>query len=663
MIERLKTAIEQNKINRILVVDDVFDPPPLDNDLAAEIIDYIGKSSVLGELKSKGITEEMISEVKVEIYGSSYDSELVLKIIKLVYEMMLISAISEPDLLSVDSPQMLNGKLGAVKAILPLMKLLDLMKGLVDVRYVGKNDEPIKQFSIFEPQLVLLDYYLSAEVDPSDGEGSTKDVSNSRQVLENIFKTSTSGTRELARPSVLLMSSKDLTNNSGDAPKIDSFRAQVNRALKENDKMPQGRVNSWRFGFLPKQGITLDGNQVKIEPRTIDVLLDICQAHDFGSHLDNGLQVWKGHVSKAVEDLFAQVEELDLKDFAYLLRFRLKPENERLSEYFRWLLTESLDSAIENSVGGAAVFGPLDDLQSNHPSEQVSGAYDGATVRIARMFHNARFSKRHDASNQYRLGDVYMLRGTTELRAVLTADCDLALRSDGSCNQPIPLTVRGRLLKLDKPTSDVSDLVVLESGEIRNIEWQFGKIEFKELKPPVEGSDYKYIGTLKSQYAQDLQKKALNHIGRVGLEVAPTIGFNAPATVQFMMHGPSAGGVPLDLKLVGEACTVIMPRGGIDKLAKVIFYRSFYYQLIEALKGVEESRLDTLPQLVRKLWEKATSEGGNEELHRVLCVEGLEFTDPDKKQTSRYGVTVQKKYAHTESAFCTIIIDVSKADV
>jgi hypothetical protein len=326
-----------------------------------------------------------------------------------------------------------------------------------------------------------------------------------------------------------------------------------------------------------------------------DALLDIFQSYEFGRALHAALDCWLESAAQAVKGLRGEIEHLDLKDFAYLIRFRLAQEGQGLVEYLEWFfgecLLDSVGKAVDNAAAGDAQVRAL-----NGPAAaRIEGSFDGPTKKVADLYHRVRIEDpRMSRTANYRLGDLYMA-GEGKKRsviAVVTPDCDLIMRDGGKRRAPRLLTVSGKLKSFDAPETSVSDFVMLNK-QPHNINWDKKAVETKDFDGwPVPGSssdDFKYLGTLRPLYAQELQRSFLHDLGRVGVSVAPAIGMTA--AVQMVVKQKSGEKQELDVAAGNGAACYIVPGRSISDKARVIFKRQFVGNLIAVLAGIDPKTL------------------------------------------------------------------------
>src|SRR3546814_13373259 len=98
---------------------------------------------------------------------------------------------------------------------------------------------------------------------------------------------------------------------------------------------------------MQKTWVTLDGQKLKIANDAADALLDTSQGFEFGSVLQRALVKWRAGAADALNAFIGEIGSLDPKDFAYLFRFRLLGEGQRMSDYLEWIFGEGLKTLVE----------------------------------------------------------------------------------------------------------------------------------------------------------------------------------------------------------------------------------------------------------------------------------------------------------------------------
>lgn len=341
-----------------------------------------------------------------------------------------------------------------------------------------------------------------------------------------------------------------------------------------------------RFAFIAKDDLKEDETgAIEIAPAAAEALLDIAQRHLFAGAIEDALTHWKTGVDAAVESVWHTITELELKDFAYLSRFRLADEGQPLSSYLEWFFGEVLVDAVARKVAwDQPSWAMLDGAAAKgKPGGQIEGAFDGPTLGIAELYYRARVDARPERQGKdMRVGDIYTSAIPGEVLAVITPECDLVVRSNGRRAAPRLTAVAGKLKPLTGPDTSVADFLIHE-GALANVVWNTKDVRTIEYSAIEAEGGHRLIGTLRPLYAHELQRRVLNELGRVGLAVAPAMAVNAKAAV--VARGRDG---PIRIEIADEAnasCAVIPKRGGSDK-PRIVYRRTFANAVLEHLAAV-----------------------------------------------------------------------------
>ena len=399
---------------------------------------------------------------------------------------------------------------------------------------------------------------------------------------------------------------------------------------------------SLRFQFLQKELVQQKDEVIVIEHAAADALLDTSQGYLFGKLLQQALTKWKNGAELALNDFIKDIGDLDMKDFAYLLRFRLREEGQPLSEYLEWLFGERLKGLIGDKVDWKhASFSELDGNETIE--EKIEGAFEGPSVKIAEFFHHARVNKpRACTHHRDQLGDLYVQPKGRDIRAVITPDCDLVVRKGGAKVKTV-LTMGGRLNTFDEAGSAADDFVV-RGRKPYSVRWNPKDLETF----PITGHDslhetdkLQFFGTLRPLYAQEMQRRALTDLSRVGLPVAPALGINATATVWRRTKNANDPFIPIKITS-SPLVTIILSRAGQKDGHRVLLRRRFFNELIDRLNEIDPDDMEKtdaklLDKILRetdKLYEGFLRAGG---LTKGKGTFGFGFVlanKPDTKQTA-----------------------------
>ena len=588
--ERIIEAFKTNEIERILLIDDAYDSPEIDSDFSA-LTDFLESTAGHDACNKAGIDEDTIEAAIEALQNDEADSDE----LKTVIDGLYTSFYQKDEDQKFDpGGRFKELKEPALAALRPLCKLLE---NCGEVRTVGLEDG-IKSYNEFHPHIIFLDYYLGLDVTTTgNADENSKDTARraSLDLLSQIVHTATASEEDI--PAIVLLSSQKIDD-------VDEYRHEA-----------KGRILALRFGFLKKDIVQQEG---QIKHAAADVLLDVSQGYLFGKILQGALIQWRAGAKLALEDFIKEISNLHPKDFAYLLRFRLREEGQPLNAYLEWLFGESLKGLIEGRVNWNDSFLRLD--HAPEIEEKIEGAFEGPSKTIAELFHRIRVNSYRTTSTRhgYRLGDLYMQHGEHSIRAVITPDCDLVSRK-GKIKAKSILTMGGTLCTFDQENSAVDDFFIFDN-KAYSVRWNP-----KDLKTfPKDGEEslnengkFNFLGTLRPLYAQEMQRRALTDLSRIGLLVAPALGLNATVTV--WVRKARIGYEEITINASPRA-TIVPAREGQKDGHRVLLTRQFVNELIDRLNEV---RQEGMREDDKKLLQEALKEDGGKLYKTFLRIGGL----------------------------------------
>ena len=579
---RIAKAFAANRIRSVLVVDDAYDPPELDEGAVAALLEFLETETNRETIVEGGVGEDVVDAARRAADGG--DDAL-----GEVYRSLYSAFIDGQKTLDPGGHFALR-RGPALNDLQPLCALLnkcgDCGEG-VRVETVGLEDG-FARYEEDPPEVLFLDYYLDNDV-PAVGDVGREALSTARRQSLDFLKDVVRVTKEHDYPAVVLMSSRRIDDR-------DAFRKQAGKKL-----VPL------RFRALDKKELQMDGGSVAVDHAAADALLDTFQGYRFGKLFQGSLSTWKNGVRKALGEFEREVRQWDRRDIAYLSRFRLREEGQPLSEYLEWLFGGYFGALMERHVdwGHEAIR----ELGDEEVGDDIEGAYEGATDGIARCFHEVRVrTQRVGPGYRYRLGDLYKESGYKSVWAIVTPDCDLVVRGDETRAGRI-LALGGVLKEFDEEGAAADNFVVVEDMPY-SLSWKP-----KDLKTfPLDGDgslrsdEYEFIGTLRGLYAQAIQRRALADLGRVGVPVAPSLGIGVGVSAFVRQKGGRLD----ELTTGGNTKGVLIPaREGRSDGSRVLLARPFVWELVEALRSYEDGKL---------------GEDEAESLRRLLAAEG-DFCD------------------------------------
>lgn len=560
---RIVEAFTTNGIERVLFIDDVYDPPPLDETWAGELLDLIESEHGRAAATERGLDQQALADAAAAIGANNYGHASVSRVVAAIYSAYVVSREDRFD----PGGHFRSVKGAGLDALEPVVALVRKCGDKLSVQLAGlQNGEAA--FQAANPDILFLDYFLSPDV-PVTGKVSkgvqTAARAESIALLKRILDAG-------GNPAVVLLSSHDKSKD------VVAYRRSAG---------PE-KTLAVRFRFLKKQWVKVGRrNTLTISHDAADALLDTTQGYRFGGVVQQALVEWRKGAEKALDELMTEVADLEAKDFAYLLRFRLQEEGEPMGHYLEWLFGESIKALVDDCVDwDHKAFRLLDDHEL---SKGVEGAFEGPSVRIASMFHRIRINEyKRRKQERDELGDLYVSEDGASIRAVVTPDCDLVPRK-GKLKVGSLLTMGGALRSFEKESTS-ADHFILRGKKAYSVKW-----DPKDLRSfPVEGKgsladtkELAYAGTLRPLYAQEMQRVALADLARLGLAVSPAMGIDAAVRAHIRVKsgkGTDFREIPIEH---GAIATIMLGRGDGEQGHLVLLRRRYLHDLADALTKIK----------------------------------------------------------------------------
>ena len=625
---RIIDAFISNEITKVLLIDDAYDPPVLDSDAAAQLSDYLENDNGHIRWIDHGIDEDVLCAATNAASAGEPDSDALMKVYHTLYAEFVRTEEKRFDL----GEHFDKYKGSALNDLRPLCALLRKCGDGITVHTAGLEDG-MKLYFEFRPQILFLDYYLESDV--SSGGDVDRDISGARQASLDLLRDVVAGTDENNIPAIVLMSSRKIDD-------VYQYRHEVKGK----------QIMSLRFQYMNKTWIRQDDDaEIIVDHLATDVLLDISQGYIFGRLLQQALTQWKEGAEQTLDDFIRQIGNLDMKDFAYLLRFRLREEEQVLSEYLGWLFGEYLKGMIDRNVNWShSSFSELNN--DTNIERKIEGAFDGPTSRIAEFFHGIRITEHQ--IKRYQLGDLYASPSGNDIRAVITPDCDLVVRK-GRTKIKRVLTMGGTLHTFDQEDSAADDLIFREDIPY-SIRWNHKDLETF----PIEGEEalrennFQFLGTMRPLYAQEMQRRVLTDLSRIGLPVTPTFGIYGTATVWIRTKNtPSFKPIPIESS---RLATIIPSQRGQTVRHRILLRRRFVNELIDQLELIDRQDmkkqdiqfLDDMLQRIDKIYDQFLREGG---LAQAKGIFGTSFAFGDEPN------------ANSGASWLQIVIKISEKEI
>ena len=588
-------TFKASAIERIMVVDDVYDPPEHDPQYSGDLL-----SILTGEDLRKHVSEDLLSEEDrfaaiTALNENELDDNAIMVAIEKLYHIFLDTRAGAID----PGGNFATAKGATLGDLDPLLELLRLCYDETQIKTVGTGDSAVDSYRDLKPDLIFMDFFLSPPERTTKGitRGEMDgDRERSIALLKNMLSDDVN-----ADPAVVLMSSEDVANRK------DAYLGRLD-----------DRVMALRFGYLHKRWVSGAGEALTASGDAADVLIDTSGSFEFGRTLEAALKTWTTGAEEALQQLSRELREFDVKDFAYLLRFRLYDEGEPFADYLEWFLGQSLRAIVDDKVEWTT--DDFSRLDNQELTQAIEGAHPLPSARIAKFFHRMRFNSRETRPRvRFALGDLFVAPSKKSVRMVITPDCDLVSRNGDPAANYI-LTIGGKIRGLQEDRVFAGDLVFHNSPKA--IQWNFKDIMTHVFGDTatldVDGTSYAFFASMRPFSAQSIQKAALADLSRIGVAVPPTVHVGAPVKVYVKKKVNNQAQVVELEELKLARAQVLIPRGGKDNKKRALFAPKFVRELLAKLEEMDESDLYPDHRQHRRDFIEKTAE-----VHEAMLRKGL----------------------------------------
>ena len=595
-------TFKASSVERILVIDDAYDPLEFNPEFGGDMLDILSAADFdLREHVNEHALSEQDRQAAIDALNTTeLDDSAIPAALAALYQVFVDTRSDVVDPGGVFAA----AKGAALDALDPLVDLLHRCSDDPRIVKVGTR-EARRASGDLQPDLIFMDFYLSPpERTTTDitKVQSDEDRARSIDLLKSILAALANKV-----PAVVLMSSRDVSDHKG------AYLSSL-----------EDRVMALRFGFLLKNWVQGRGRDLTASGEAADVLMDTSGSFEFGRVLETALKAWKDGAEEALVQLYSELREFDIKDFAYLLRFRLYEEGEPFADYLEWFLGDSLRAIVDDRVDWRTCeFRRLNDRSL---TEAIEGAHPFPSPRLAKFFHRLRFNSRESRPRgRFALGDLFVSPNFKSVRMVISPDCDLVPSPDCDLvprNRAVThvLTIGGSIRGLGEDHALAGELIFHNSP--RAIKWNLKDLmthEFGECSSlQVGGESYTFFASMRPMAAQTIQKAVLADLSRVGLAVPPTVDVGAPVRVYLKRKVGTRGRVEELEGLKEPRAQVFMPRGGRDLKRRVLFTSRFFRELLARLQGLSE---DDLLSDHRDCWSDLIAQAEN--VREAMLRDGL----------------------------------------
>jgi len=521
----VKDVLQEFKISKVAIIDDVFDPP-------WQMLSLADKQTLFDEFGSRSGVISTFKDANVLFQEPNDLNEQALA---------LIQDASTRDGEVAEFSQSILGLVELKKQ--NLLALVDRLSAgfKLDVTCLGAIQATQNQPTIVpaDCNVVFLDYDLQTDA-PTKGKLSS-------ELCAKIYEQFRSAE---AVPLVILIS----TNQFNDAD-IAAFR--------DGTKLLSGM-----FYFVSKSELA-DEEQLNYR------LVAFAKSLPTGQVLQRFVSVLESGMKDAAEKVFQTIRSLSISDYAYLEMMHLADDGQPLGEYLMWLfgaqiakeISEGLDvKDLERKVNSLG-FEHLPPAQSR-PTPHLATLYSSAVIKAADPLPDS-----HESNDPYlQFGDLFRKENNSpKIWLCITAPCDLAYSLTNPSGRPFRkgrsiLFLPGTLHPIEKPMTSFqsrqprTELVRLGNAQFRII-WdpkEVSQCEFGKLAEWQTSKKVKRVARLHTAFALEVQRSFAADMTRIGMPTPPP--FYVPRLVKLTCLGSHGEAVELT---TDESRGVLMSGGGI----------------------------------------------------------------------------------------------------
>ena len=232
IIDSFKASV----LERILVVDDAYDPPVLSEEHLGGLLEVLQGPALRDYVTDESLGEEDLQSAIAALMEGEFDHEAIGDAISSLFDAYIHRRTAEVD----PGKQFSRMKNSSLEGLDPLLELLECCGDQLCIRRVGK-DAALRVCRELRPDLILMDFFLSPP-DRTTGASTRKEELADRKSSIDLLKSILQVDGEVT-PAVILLSSEDVQG-----------RAQRYRSSLD------GKVTALRFGFLNKKWIRQSGD-------------------------------------------------------------------------------------------------------------------------------------------------------------------------------------------------------------------------------------------------------------------------------------------------------------------------------------------------------------------------------------------------------------------
>ena len=637
--QQIIESIKKNNIRSVLIVDDAYDPLLLSPEIKSILIKQLGTNTLDKYLDDgTNVTSEKKSLIQEIRSFSDYDSGAENKHFYNFYLSMykkFLEGDKSDELVKIFD----KIKDDKIEEIDPIIKLIEKVKPKVKVVKVGTEEDYYGGVEK-SADLIFMDHKLfqTEYIESEENEPERRSIELLNKIIDSIVENDRSNSKKY--PAVLLMSSKMLHTE------IEKYLGDI-----------LGKINAVQFGFVCKDWFNKDGVAGNIDTPAVNAMTVLCESLEFGRSLKGALEAWEEATSDAVKEQKRLVSSMNILDFAYLKRYRLKKERVSVSNYLKWFLGESIQSLITEHKNWSNPH--FENLENNELISSLKGAQPIHTLETLELYKRVRIINNLNRQH-YSMGDVFVKK--EDIRMIFSPECDLVPRKNGEGDEnsklkpkaPYMLSVGGKIINFTEKNAQINEIIVIDN-KIRSIDWKLHDIcSHKSCEDPSTISyidpilnkavNYEYKGTLRELYAKDIQTKVLSSLSRVGLSIPPVLHINAKITTYLKTDTSFFD----ELKnLQDTSISIILPEGENKDKCKVLFHENYVDTLIDQLGNYRNTNIYKNNQNFKNFLS-------DQDLKKKMLKKGFELSETSTYKT---GVVLKRDKSKVEKSWLKFVID------
>lgn len=539
-LDLLRTALDQRNVQKVSIIDDVFDPPMAQKLNRTRYREF--RENYNGDVDlRRAIVDSSDAEHNQLPRFDDFDDEL----LRLFWDALWRHRLSYRTIASRHADLLRDlfdghddNPIGVLDEI---FELYSLFKNELE-RTVVVFGTDYEVLDVARSQLVVVDYFLGLSINDAEA------LSELTDAVTMIVRSARD--HHLPIPSFLLVSNRD-----PETVDTEGFRRE-------------SRLMRSRFGFFRKRDLHADRTTHMVS------LYDLIESSDRTARIEALVHDWDratGEASRAVSEMMLN---LDVADLVYLDHFRLTHEGISIGIYLRWFLTAALSAKVTSKLtkelwirGQQPGFFSVVDKEADSaallpttfsgPSDSVADIYGEILFDESRGRGASAFPEELVSTDLVE-GDLFVLPRDDEqvhynnanVLLVMTPSCDLRPRAPHvrpTARNVLLLPGKLKLVTRETKGSSLADadyVRVQDGGKflLLQVTWEHDRPLSKtwsEMTSNGPGPGYVRLGRIRDLYFHKVRDQFIHNLSRIGTEIAPLLPHAKDGKVSIRGRGGS----------------------------------------------------------------------------------------------------------------------------